>query len=233
VRTSPINKRILKYCLAGILWLCLTMLNAQNSDEFGAWNLFGLEWETNDKISFMGDIQMRSSAFYRQFYHVETKFNVLYDLNDWITLVPGIGKYIDYTKGGDFIKPLTQNETRFWEEIRLEWSLSRFSLENRTRLEQRFTSDGYRNRLRMRFGLDIPLTNSILKTKTLYASAYDDIFYLKDIEINRIYVGLGYDMYFGSIQAGWLHQVKYTSDVKEYLNAMFVLMIFEIKNKNI
>jgi hypothetical protein len=163
-------------------------------------------------------------------YQIETKFNVIYSLNDWITLVPGIGKYIDYTKGGDFLKPLTQNETRFWEEIRFEKSLSRFIFENRTRFEQRFTSDGYKKRIRMRFGLEIPLSHSTIKPNTLYASVYDDIFNVRDIEINRIYGGLGYETNFGSIQAGWLHQVKYTSDIKEYLNALFVMMIFEISN---
>lgn len=230
---SPINKKILKYFLSVILWLSVFKVYAQNSDEIGAWSLVGIKWKTRDKLSLLGDFQLRSSAFYRIFYHIETKFNVLYSLNDWLTLVPGFGRYIDYTKGGDFDKPLTQNETRLWEEVQFKKALSRFIFENRSRLEQRFTIDGYKNRLRSRFTLTIPINNRTLAPNTIFTCLYDDIFYLNKVDINRIYGGLGYKTGFVNLQAGWLYQVKNTSDVKEYLNALFVTMIFEIQNKDI
>jgi len=222
-----------KLYLTCIALFIITLTQAQLFNDPECWNTFGLKWTLNEKFSFQGESQVRSSGLYREFYHVDAKFNAYYSMNDMIRFVAGTGRYNVFTKGGDFVKPLVFTETRIWEEINLEKTVSRFIFENRDRLEQRFTSDGYKNRFKIRFGLTIPLNHPSLIPKTIYAYIYDDIFYVKKIEVNRIFGGFGYKAGFLTFQAGWMHQVKYTTDIKDYLNVLMVSMIVEIKHRRI
>ncbi len=224
-------KSVAIYYIATSIWLFSTLIQAQSINDLGSWNSVGLNWKAGDKLAFQWNSQFRSANFYNQFYQIDAKLNVYYSLNHTITFVAGTGRYNVYSKGGDFVKPLVFKEMRIWEEIALEQHFSRIILENKYHLDQRFTSDGYKNRFKFRIGMTIPVTHSELLPKTFFINSYDDIFYVKTIEINRIYGGFGYRMNIGTVQAGWLHQVRYSSDTKQYLNILITSMIIEIRNK--
>lgn len=68
-------------------------------------------------------------------------------------------------------------------------------MQHRYRFEQRFIGDDFRLRFRYFLSINIALNHKEIIDKTLYLSAYNEIFINKDDNIfdrNRIYAALGY-----------------------------------------
>jgi hypothetical protein len=55
-------------------------------------------------------------------------------------------KTIKYKEGGDFVLPKNNDEIRLWPQLLLTQQLGKFIVEQRGRVEMRFTKSGYRNR---------------------------------------------------------------------------------------
>jgi hypothetical protein len=92
-------------------------------------------------------------------------------------------------------------------------NVNRVRFEHRYRAEQRWTINGYRNRFRYRFQTIIPVNNQKLEKGTLYAAAWNELFFTNRapyFERNRIFAGLGYELSDElAIQAGFLNQFDY------------------------
>jgi hypothetical protein len=186
-------------------------VNCQQSS-LGSWNIFNLKYSISDSWSFFGEAQIRSLKFYDHFHYHEVKGGVNYELKSGIRLTLGAGTYQTYREGGDFVLPKNNDEFRVWPQILLTQKLGKFKIEQRYRLESRFTSSGYRNRYRYRLGLTIPLFHS-KDDFSIALNLNNELFFTDKeafFERNRILGGLNIHLKKSAgIQLAYLHQFDY------------------------
>jgi len=182
-------------------------------DDLGTWNILNLKYNHSPSLSFFGEGQIRSLSFYNNFHYYEVKGGVNYKANKSLNLTLGAGTYQTYKEGGNFVTPKNNNEIRIWPQITLSQSIGPLKIEQRYRLELRFTSKGYKNRFRYRLGISYPFGKEKNSIKPFQAFVNNELFfsnYEPYFERNRLLVGLGYKITpKSSIQVGVLHQFDY------------------------
>jgi len=201
-------------CLAIFLLCYLNTLQSQSfQNQLGSWNIINAKLTVNNKWSMFLEPQLRSLSFYNQFHYYEIKGGATYNLNSNFALTAGIGSYNTYSEGGNFEKPIKQEELRTFVQLVMKQRLDVFKFEHRYRAEQRFTNNGYRNRFRYRLNTVVPINNKKIVPKTFYASVWNEIFFTNlppYFERNRFFIGGGYEVNEQvSFQSGYVHQFDY------------------------
>lgn len=178
----------------------------------GSWNILNIKYALSDKWSFFGEGQIRSLKFYDHFHYYEVKGGANYELKNGIRLTLGAGSYQTYREGGNFVQPKNNDEFRISPQILLSQKIGKVKIEQRYRLENRFTSSGFRNRYRYRLGLTVPLFQS--KNDFSVALNMNNELFFTDkepyFERNRVLGGL--NIHFNktsSIQVAYLNQFDY------------------------
>lgn len=200
----------MKVSFFSILLLISFTAFSQKSD-FGSWNVINTKLTLSEKWSLFNELQLRSQSFYNNHFYYEVKGGVSYAINKKFSFLLGIGKYITYTDGGSFKKPVTSNEFRFWQQVTMNHYLERIKFEHRYRIEQRWFKTGYRNRFRYRLNTAVPINNKKMGPKTFYIAAFNEIFLTNTapyFERNRFFTGAGYQISkYLTIQPGYLYQL--------------------------
>ncbi len=216
----------LRFWLPG-LWLGLVLsgsgrVQAQtsltSSTPWGTWLIGTVQVSGSSRWGGFGEVQSRANAFGRQFFYYELKGGLSYSLDKNFTLTLAGGRYGTYQPQHLTDGPLN-TEARLWEQLVLNQYLARLRFEHRYRVEQRWFTlrDGtpsYRNRIRYRLNLFVPLNRRSIGPGTTFVSAYDEIFLNPRgpiFERNRLYAGLGYqaDAHW-VVQLGWVNQTNYS-----------------------
>lgn len=215
-------------CLIPITSFCRT----------GTWNIVYLKVNTSKKWSFFGEAQLRSLKAYTHFHYYEFKTGVSFSLKKNLSLTSGLGNYNTYAEGGNFKRPMVNKEFRTWLQLSTKQNYGRLTIENRYRAEQRWTSQGYRNRLRYRVNAMVPLNNQTIKKGTIYSMLWDEIFFTDRVpyfERNRWFVGIGYEINQSiAIQTGYLHQFDYKLNDetgRDFLQLSILFVITATKKK--
>jgi hypothetical protein len=211
-------------------------LLAQN--DLGSWNTTNVNLKLNQKWNIFAEAQLRSLSFYDQFHYYEYKGGFTHKIDSNFSITSGIGSYNTYSEGGNFQKPTQNEEIRTWVQINMKNPLEFVSFEHRYRAEQRFTSNGYRNRFRYRLSATVPLNNKKIGPKTIYALGWNELFFTDDepfFERNRLFVGGGYEFSKNvAMQMGYIHQFDYKINDetgRDFLNVSFLYHFDLTKNK--
>ncbi len=198
-----------------ILCICLLYLNlsfSQNSD-LGSWNVLNIKQNFNSKFSAFTEAQLRSLNFYTNFHYYEYKFGVNYKIHQQVKLTFGLGSYQTYKEGGNFRLPKNNNEVRLWPQLLFTHSVGVFKIEQRYRTEFRFTSNGYRNRFRYRFGCSYSFGGIEKEYKPFQVSVSNELFFTDKepyFERNRFITAFNYKpSQKVTLQIGYLHQFDY------------------------
>lgn len=179
--------------------------------------------------------------------HTEYQWRRADLFQDWQQSLMRLGvdyyaKNAQYTAGYGWIKtfqygdqPISHNfnEHRIWEQLILKSKAGRFDFQHRYRLEQRFLEnwrivngnwemDGYlfRQRVRYRFLVTVPLSRKEMADNTLFLAVYDEPFlgFGKGIgknilDQNRLYGALGWRFNKNfNVQLGYLNQYIVKTD---------------------
>ena len=112
-------------------------------------------------------------------------------------------------------------------------SLNRIRFEHRYRAEQRWTSNGFRNRFRYRFNTLMPLNGPKVEPGVFYLTASDELF-LTDrapyFERNRFFAGIGYEFSrLFTLQSGWMNQFDYRINDETGRNFFQISFLFELQ----
>jgi len=192
--------------------LCLNNATAQ-SLELGSWNIVNVKYIHTDKLSFFAESQLRSLKFYNHFHYYEYKGGVNYKAYKNMQFTLGAGSYQTYKEGGDFVLPKNNDELRIWPQVILFQSVGELKIEQRYRAELRWTSNGYRNRFRYRFGVSYPFGKERNNVKPFQISASNELFFTDTepyFERNRLLFALNYKTAkTTTLQIGYLHQFDY------------------------
>ena len=194
----------LKLTLISTFIGCSTFSLAQ----LGSWNILNVKAPIDSLWSVLAEGQIRSLSFYNEFHYYEYKGALSYAIASDRTLTAGIGSYRTFLEGGNFRTPAAVKEIRSWAELSLSDPGRVILLNHRYRVEQRYTSIGYRNRFRYRFGGVLP----IAKKKDLFISGWGELFFTNRapyFERIRSYLGFGYKINAITLQVGYLNQFDY------------------------
>lgn len=181
--------------------------------DLGSWNIIHVKYHINKQWSLFGEAQLRSLKFYNQFHYYEYKGGANFKAHKYVLLTIGAGRYQTYKEGGNFVLPKNNDEFRIWPQVILTQSIGSLKIEQRYRMEFRFTSNGYRNRFRYRLGLSYTLGKEKNEYKPFLISASNELFFTDNepyFERNRIQFAFNYKPSKPiSLQIGYLHQFDY------------------------
>lgn len=235
-----LHKKKLSVALYLLVSLIICDKAKSQSNTLGSWNIVNGEYNLNKKWNLWGEAQVRSQKITDQFFYHELKGGINYRFNKNLLILLGTGQYGTYSNGGNFKSPVLVHEFRLWEQFTLVNNIDRIKIEHRYRVEQRWRTDGYRNRFRYRINPIIPINKRSIDKGTLYASIYDEVFLTNKgpyFERNRIFGGLGYQFSAPfTLQTGWVRQFDYsannTGSKKDFLQTTLFLRINQHKSNH-
>lgn len=204
---------MIRIFIAFVFWICISITASAQLANLGSWNIFNFKYNQSSKISFFGEAQLRSLQFYSNYHYYEFKGGFNFKPGNTYQLSLGLGSYQTYREGGNFVKPKNNDEIRLWPQLVLFQSLFGLKIEQRYRMEMRWTSAGYRNRFRYRVGASYPFRIRNNTSKAFQASFSNELFFTNNepyFERNRFQVGLSYKVTNATtLQIGYLHQFDY------------------------
>lgn len=181
--------------------------------QVGSWNILTLRMDIGQRWSLSGEGQIRSLKFYDDFHYFEYKAGANYNISETFSAGILIGHYRTYSQGGTFLEPIQSNELRTCAQITMKQSVHRLRFEHRYRIEQRFTSNGYRNRFRYRVGLTIPISDETKESKIWSITVWNEIFMTNMapyFERDRFFAGIGFKISPSvTLQTGYVRQFDY------------------------
>jgi len=203
------------------------------SDQNHGWLMYFGNHRLTDKISLHAEYQFRRADGFREWQQSLTRIGLDYKLKDNVTLTGGYGYIVTFPYGD---QPIANkfHEHRIWQTLTIAQRVGRIYFNHRYRLEQRWlenriqTSDGnfkstgytFRERIRYRFLVNIPITKNAMETGCVFASVYDEPFiqFGKNfdsnyLDQNRLYGALGYVVNnHCNVQLGYLNQYIVKAD---------------------
>jgi hypothetical protein len=217
-----------------LLAICFDNLSAQTFHP-GSWNIMNIKYNPSEKWSLFGEAQLRSLHFYDDFHYYEYKGGINYKAGKNIALTIGAGSYQTFAEGGNFVEPKNNDEFRLWPQITLFQTIGKIKIEQRYRAEQRFTSNGYRNRFRYRIGASYSFGKENSGYKPYQISASNEIFFTDKepyFERNRALVAFNWKTSrSSSIQVGYLKQFDYKINDETGRDFLVVGLYFELFGK--
>jgi hypothetical protein len=217
-----------------VIILSIKNLSAQSVD-LGSWNILNIKYNHTDKLSLFGEGQIRSFRFYNYFHYYEFKGGINYKIHKSVQLTLGAGSYQTYKEGGNFELPKNNDEFRLWPQIIFYQEINKLKIEQRYRVEMRWTSSGFRNRFRYRIGISYPFGKDTKGYKPFQASFSNELFFTDNepyFERNRIQMTLNYKTTKSStIQLGYLHQFDYKINDETGRDFLVVGFYYELFGK--
>lgn len=193
----------------------------QTVNQNNAWYMYFGNHALSDKWLLHTEYQFRRSGLIKNWQQSLARIGLDYRLNKQVTLTAGYG-YIQSFPYGEL--PISENldEHRIWQTLMVNQFFNGWILNHRYRLEQRWNERPssaeesgriYRNRIRYRAMVTVPLTSKSMQKGTIFLSAYDEIFLgfgenvAQLFDQNRLYFALGYQFNdSGNVQLGYLNQ---------------------------
>lgn len=204
--------------------------------QMGSWNIVNAKLDLTQKWNLFGELQLRSLKYYNDFHYYEVKGGASYAISKGTSVSAGFGIFDTYSPGGNFKTPMVNDEWRTWIQVNLTQYEKRLKLEHRYRAEQRWTSNGFRNRFRYRINTALPLNNKKIEPGTYYLTASNELFFTNRapyFERTRIFIGGGYEFsHLFTLQAGYLHQFDYRINDETGKDFFQISLLFELKWKN-
>jgi hypothetical protein len=176
--------------------------------------------------------QVKRTVFNLQYDYYEIKETVYYAIRSDLPTAFGSGLFHTCNRGTLFDIKESRNEFRTWEELNYKHTLKRLNFEHRGRLEQRFLSDGYKNRIRYRIGFMANL-NRDLKVASRFFLAFNDELYLPldgvKIEKNRLFIGVGILLNpNATLMLGRLSDAPYNPSGNSRKNYLYMAVVYNL-----
>ncbi len=180
-----------------LLFLIPASSFAQDS-KLGNWILYFGNKKINSKLNWHHEVQYRNYNAIGDLEQLLLRTGIGYNLTENNNnLLLGYGYILsqNYISGID--GKTSVNEHRIYQQFITKQAISRVKVQHRYRFEQRFVEDNFKMRFRYFLALNLPLNNTDMVDKTVYLSAYNEIFLNSKANVfdrNRLYGGVGYKL---------------------------------------
>jgi hypothetical protein len=198
-----------------------------------AWVMYTGNHKLSEKWGIHTEYQWRRSNFFQDWQQSLMRLGIDYYNKENVQFTLGYGWIKTFPYGSQPIAHYN-NEHRIWQQMILKNKVGRFDFQHRYRFEQRFIEnwqlnssnefkvDGFlfRQRVRYRFLITVPLSRKEMKDNTLFLAVYDEPFlgFGKGIgknilDQNRLYGALGWRFTKDfNVQLGYMNQYVVKSD---------------------
>ena len=204
---------------------------AQADHSLGNWNLLILKGKISPRWSLMGEGHIRSTDYNLKYDYFEVKTGISYSFTKNLNGLIGTGLFNIDKPGELFHTPALQREFRTWFELSFKQKFNRFNFDHRVRVEQRFIPDNYKNRLKYRLALILPINRAELIPGCIYLSLNDELWIPQHgvaVEKNRLYGGLGYKLIGNAtLQVGIVNDNNYSTHAHLVQNYLQIMMIYD------
>lgn len=188
-----------KFSAAAILIAVLLPVFAQSQESnLGNWLIYIGNKKVNSNWDWHHEVQYRNYNAVGDLEQLLLRTGFGYNLtenNNNILLGYGFIHSQNYPPDSD--DKVQVNEHRVYQQFINKHKLNSVSLQHRFRFEQRFVEDDFKLRFRYFLAMALPLNKKEMTDKTLYLSAYNELFLNTEANIfdrNRLYGGLGYKL---------------------------------------
>lgn len=212
-----------------LIFICLLLmtgaLHAQKSD-VGNWFIYFGNQKINNRWNWWNEVQHRNYNFAGDLQQVFVRTGIGYNLtenNNNVLLGYGFFHTQNYLPNSE--EKVESNEHRIYQQFITRQHFGRVYMQHRYRVEERFLSDNFRLRFRYFLSWNIPLNHKTMSDKTVYASAYNEVFINTQNTIfdrNRLYAGLGYIINKNfKVEAGFMAQTLEKSNRNQFQIILF------------
>ena len=219
----------LNYTFTLLFFALLSNSLLAQQNEFGNWLMYFGTNRLTDEWSIHSEVQYRNHTI--EPVNIEQlllRTGLNYHLSKNAVLTGGYVYIASHVYESEQKKPESR-EHRLFQQLILINKVSRLKFEHRYRLEQRWIDSGdnttYKNRIRYRLMVFLPLNKPVIEPGTLFLGVYDEVFMnTKDVffDRNRLYAALGYQFTKNlQAQVGYLYQ-RVNDFGKSYLQAAVV-----------
>ncbi len=192
----------------------------QIDDQLHGWVVYQGNHKLNKQINVHTEYQWRRANGFSEWQQSLARVGLDYQFNKALTFSGGYAWVVSYPYGSQPIAMQT-NENRLWEQVNLVQQLNKLQIQHRYRLEQRWIDTVFRQRIRYRAQVIIPLQAAYLtKGNGLFLNVNDELFLgfgngieKNILDQNRFITALGYrfkpDF---NIQFGYLNQMVFKAN---------------------
>lgn len=211
------NKIIKSLSLVALTFLFVlpNITYAQDSD-LGNWLIYIGNKKLNNKWNIHNEIQYRNYNAGGDLEQLLLRTGLGYNLTENNNnLLLGYGYILSENYIGNTDDKVSVNEHRIFQQFTTKQNKWRVNITQRYRFEQRFVESDFKMRLRYFLSFNYPLNNKEIISKTVYLSAYNELFLNTEPSIfdrNRVYGGLGYKLNENiKLELGYMSQIFETS----------------------
>jgi len=181
---------------AVLLFLILPFFAIGQASELGNWMIYIGNKKLNSKYNLHHEVQYRNYNAIGDLEQFLLRTGLGYNLSENNNnLLIGYGFILSENFIGETNDKTSVNEHRIYQQFITKQQFKRVSLQHRYRFEQRFVVEDFKLRFRYFLGLNVPISNKEMMDKTVYLSAYNEIFLNAEATVfdrNRLYGGIGY-----------------------------------------
>jgi hypothetical protein len=184
---------------AALAFCIVSSIGFSQTSDLGTWWIYFGNKKVNSKLNWHHEVQYRNYNAVGDLEQLLLRTGVGYNLTEKNNnLLLGYGfirseNYIPFTDDKAVV-----NEHRVYQQFITKQSIGRVKVQHRYRLEERWVDDqDFKLRFRYFLALNVPLNNDDMIDKTVYLSAYNELFINHKNNIfdrNRLYGGLGYKL---------------------------------------
>lgn len=210
------------------IFVCLFFIqNSRAQDNhIGNWFIYFGNQKINDKWNWNNEIQYRNYNFIGNLQQLLIRTGLGYDLTENNNNVSLGYAYINsHPYIDDTDEKGNVNEHRIFQQFITRQNFGRVFIQHRYRLEERFIEGNYSTRARYFLALNVPFNAPIVTEKTIYFSAYNEIFLNFESPVfdrDRLFGGLGYgiskDLRF---ELGMMYQIFETTNRPQFQIILF------------
>ena len=200
-------------------------VSAQNSNT-GNWFIYFGNQKINCKWNWWNEVQYRNYNLAGDLQQLLLRTGIGYNLsenNNNILLGYGFIHSENYISNTD--KKVSTNEHRIYQQFITRQNFNRVFIQHRYRIEERFIKDDFKMRLRYFLSFNIPINHKTMAAKTIYLSAYNEVFLNTQKTVfdrNRLYGALGYVVNKNiKLEAGFLAQTLETKNRNQFQLVVF------------
>jgi Protein of unknown function (DUF2490) len=209
-----------------LFFLLIHNFSLSQKSETGNWLIYFGNQKINEKWNWQNEIQLRSYDFVSDTNQLILRTGLGYNFsenNNNLLLGYGFINTQKYVPNSD--KKISVNENRIYQQFITKQNFSRFFVQHRYRIEERFIANDFQLRFRYFLGINIPLNKKVLEKNAIYLSFYNEIFINSEKPIfdrNRLYSALGFviDKNF-KLEAGFMAQTLENSNRNQFQIVIF------------
>lgn len=170
--------RSISFSALAVAFLSLTSLFAQKQidDQIHGWFVYQGNHHLSTKFDLHTEYQWRRANGFSDWQQSLSRIGIDYKLNQSVTFSGGYAWVLSYPYGSQPI-PSQTIEHRLWQQVILKQPIGNFQVQHRYRLEQRWIDTQFKQRVRYRAQVLIPLQKSFVdKKQGLFMNVNDEVF---------------------------------------------------------